>query len=123
MGMPRSDSQRVDKYDAKYAATTVGLKIAQRLTGMKSDFATFANDFVDVQLLVRAALGTANTIFPIWYGLYYAYAAELWKLQNTAVGAVSDTAAQVVKTKWESRGGVSSMLIKIALDVFGMTVT
>jgi hypothetical protein len=123
MGLPRTDAQRVDKYDAKTNAATVGLKIAAKLTPMKADFATFANDFVADSILINAALGTDATIFPIWYGGYQAYGAQLWRLQKTATGAIVDATAQVIKTKWTTRGLVPSMLIKIAVDVFGITVT
>lgn len=123
MALPRSDAQRVAKYDAKTNAATVGLKVAARLPVMKTDFAAFANDFAPTQVLVNAALGTDATIFPIQYGAYQAYAAQLWKLKKTATGAVVDATAQVIKTKWTTRGLTSLMLIKIALDVFGIVVT
>lgn len=122
MAMPRSDAQRVAKYDAKTSATTVGLKIAARLPGMKSDFAVFANDFVAKQLLVNAALGTDATIFPLDYGRYQAYAAELWKLTKTTQGAATDATAQVVASKWQTRGLNVAMTVKIAIDVFSITV-
>lgn len=122
MALPRSDAQRVDKYDAKTNAATVGLKIAAGLTPMKADFATFANAFVPKSIEVNAALGTDATIFPIFYGQYQAYAAQLWRLQNTATGAVVDATAQIIKVKWLTRGATDAMLIKIALDVFGIVV-
>lgn len=123
MALPRSDAQRVAAYDAKYAAATVALKVAARLPGMRSSFATFANDFAPVQQLVNAELATDATIFPIWYGAYQAYAAELWKLKKTTTGVALDAAAQVVKTKWTTRGLTASMLISIALNVFSIIVT
>jgi hypothetical protein len=123
MALPRSDADRIAKYNAKTASTTVGLKVAARLPGMKTDFESFAEDFAAMQMQVRAELGTVATVFPISYGLYQAYAAELWKLKQTATGAVVDAAAQVVKTKWTTRGGTSAVLIAIALNVFGIVVT
>jgi hypothetical protein len=123
MALPRSDAQRKAKYDAKSAATTVGLKIAARLDGMYSSFEAFINDFVPIQEAVRAELATDATVFPIWYGGYYAYAAELWKLQKTTTGPQVDASAQIVKTKWTTRGLTGTMLISIAANVFGITVT
>lgn len=122
MALPRTDAQRVDKYDAKTNAATVGLKIAAKLVPMKADFATFANDFVSKSIEVNAVLGTDVTIFPIWYGSYQAYAGQLWRLQKTATGAIVDATALVIKTKWATRGLSNALLVKIALDVFGITV-
>jgi hypothetical protein len=122
MALPRTDAQRVAAYDAKTNASTVSLKVAARLPGMRTSFTTFANDFVAKQLLVNAQLATDATIFPIWYGGYQAYAAELWKLAKTTTGVGLDAAAQIVATKWASRGLTNSMLVSIALNVFSIVV-
>lgn len=122
MGLPRTDAQRVAAYDAKTAPTTVGLKIAARLSGMKSDFAVFANDFVAMQLLVRTELGTLATIFPIQYGIYYAYASQLWKLNTTTTQPAVDAMAQILHDDWVLKGGDTVMLVQIAINVFSITV-
>lgn len=123
MALPRSDSQRVAKYNAKIDPTTVGLKVAARLTVMKSDYATYAQEITDMQLLVRAELLQDATIFPISYGGYYAYANELWKLTKTTGQPALDAAAQVVATKWTTRGLTCTMLTAIAANVFSITIT
>ena len=122
MALPRTDADRIADYDAKVVPTTVGLKIAARLTGMKSDFATFANDFVAKQLLVNAALATDNTIFPVTYGFYQAYASQLWHLTKTTGQPALDAIAQIVATNWQTHGLNVAMTVKIALDVFTITV-
>lgn len=122
MGLPRTDADRIADYNAKVVPTTVALKIASRLTGMKSDFAVFANDFVAMQLLVNAAVATDATIFPIEYGFYQAYASQLWKLSKTTANPALDAIAQIVATKWQTDGLNVAMTIKIALDVFTITV-
>jgi hypothetical protein len=122
MALPRDDEQRVAKYNAKTAPTTVSLKVAARLTGMKSDFQTFCMSFTDMQLLVRGELAKNAAIFPLQYGGYYAYAAELWKLVNTTAQPALDATAQTVATKWTTRGLVCSMLEDIAFNVFSITI-
>lgn len=122
MGMPRTDAQRVAKYNAKTAPTTTGLKIAGRLTRMKSDFATAVQALADMQLLVRAELSTDPTIFPLQYGGYYAYSAELWKLQITTLQPAVDAVAQTIADKWISRGLDCGMLLLIAANVFNITI-
>lgn len=118
----RTDADRIAAYDAKVVPTTVSLKIAARLSGMKSDFAVFANDFVAKQLLVNAALATDATIFPIEYGAFQAYASQLWKLTKTTANPALDAIAQIVATKWQTDGLNVAMTVKIALDVFTITV-
>jgi len=122
VALPRTDADRIAAYDAKVVPTTVGLKIAARLSGMKSDYAVFANDFVAMQLLVRTELGTSATIFPITYGLYYAYASQLWKLLTTATQPAVDAVAQILHDHWVLRGGTAAMQIQIAINVFNITV-
>lgn len=118
----RTDAERVAKYDAKTAATTVGLKIASRLSGMQSDFAVFANDFVAKQLLVNAELASDATIFPISYGGYQAYASVLWKLTKTTTQPAVDAMAQINKDYWVAHGLQAAMCIQIAINVFSITV-
>lgn len=122
MALPRSDADRIAAYDAKVTPTTVGLKIAARLTGMKSDFAAFAADFVPKQLLVNAELGKVNTIFPLSYGGYQAYASELWKLSKTTTQPAVDAMAQLIKDKWTFWGLDMPTMIAIATTVFNITV-
>lgn len=118
----RTDAQRIAAYDAKVTPTTVGLKIAARLGGMTTDFAVFANDFVAMQLLVRTELGTLATIFPIQYGIYYAYASQLWKLLTTTTQPTVDAVAQILHDDWVLKGGDTVMLVQIATNVFAITV-
>jgi len=122
MPLPRDDTDRIADYDAKVVPTTVGLKIAARLTGMKSDYTVFANSFVAMQLLVRAELGTLATIFPINYGMYYAYASILWKLQTTTTQPAVDAVAQIIHDDWVLKGADTVMLVQIAINVFSITV-
>jgi len=122
VALPRTDADRIAAYDAKVVPTTVGLKIAARLAGMKSDYAVFANDFVAMQLLVRTELGTDATIFPITYGMYYAYASQLWKLKITTTQPAVDAVAQILKDHWGLRGAQLLMLVQIAVNVFTITV-
>lgn len=122
MPLPRDDTDRINDYDAKVVPTTVGLKIAARLTGMKSDYAVFANSFVAMQLLVRAELGTLATIFPINYGMYYAYASILWKLSTTTTQPAVDAVAQIIHDDWVLKGADTVMLVQIAINVFSITV-
>jgi hypothetical protein len=123
MALPRDDSQRVGKYNAKTAAATVALKYAARMTRMKSDYASAIQSITDMQLLVRAELLQDATIFPLQYGGYYAYANELWKLDITTGQPALDAAAQVVATKWTTRGLDCAMLQSIAANVFNITIT
>ncbi len=121
-GTPTTDADRIAHYNAKTTATTVGLKIASRLSGMKATFADFAGDFTAMQGLVRGELGTDPAVFPLDYGSYYAYAGELWRLKNTATQPAVDAVAQIIKTKWTTRQLKSAMLVSIALNVFSITV-
>lgn len=122
MALPRSDAQRAGQYNAKVDPSTVALKVAAQLPQMRSSFETFANDFVAMQELVNAECGTQADVFPIAYGAYQAYAAELWRLKKTGNGAVVAATAQIITDKWETRGCKNALLVLIALNVFSITV-
>lgn len=123
MALPRDDADRIAKYDAKVAPTTVGLKIAARLPGMKTDYASFATTYTAMQLLVRGQLAAVATIFPIDYGMYYAYASQLWKLLNTTSQPAANAMAQIIHDKWVTgRGADGPTCVAIAINVFSITV-
>lgn len=118
----RTDAQRIAKYIAKTAATQVGLKVAARLTGMKSSYAAVANSIVPIETQVQAilnALGAQTTQYPF----YYNFARELWSAQNRGVSGASLTAkAVLLYPRYVGYGLTGATLKKIALDVFGVTI-
>lgn len=117
----RTDAQRSEKYVAKTVATTVGLKIAAELTGMKPSFAAFVNAFTTMQGLVNAC-AAGEGVRPIEMGGYQAFAAKIWKLQNSTVDPVLTNVATGYGKQFKSRGLTGATLTKIALDVFGLTI-
>ena len=90
---------RAANYNAKYVATTVGLKIAAMLTGMKSSYAAFANDIEQIEqatITVLNSLGIVAAKCPP----YLNYARELWKKTKTEAGSALSTDAQLIKDKY-----------------------
>ena len=119
----RTDSQRSDQYNAKTAATTVGLKVAAVLAGMKSGFATAINDLVPIEQQVQGLLNAAG-VPTIHYPFYLCFGREVWSLSNRGInGATLTLMAQASKDKWTTRGLTSARLIEIADTVFSVTVT
>jgi hypothetical protein len=117
----RTDAQRIDQYDAKTLAATVGLKIAAMLTGMKPSFAAFVNDFSAMQALVTACIAGAG-VRPIEAGGYQAFAAKLWKLQNSTADPTLTNVATSYGKQFKSRGLDGATLMKVALDVFTLVI-
>jgi hypothetical protein len=117
----RTDAQRIAQYIAKYVPTTVGLKIAAMLTGMKSSYAAVANDIQPVESSIAQVLTDDNVVSAQW-GKYYAFGRELWKRQKLGGDPALTTDAQLIHDKWEAYGAVSSVMVHIALDVFGITI-
>lgn len=119
----RTEAERTDQYAAKTAATTVGLKVAARLTGMKSGFAAAINAIVPIMQQVQGLLNAAN-IPTIRYPFYYAYAREIWHKEAEGINGASLTAAvQSLHDKWEANGLATATLVEIADTVFSITVT
>jgi hypothetical protein len=74
-----------------------------------------------MQMLVNACIA-GEGIRPIEAGGYQAYAAKLWKLQNSTVDPVLTNVATGYGKQYKSRGLTGATLTKVALDVFGLTI-
>jgi len=91
----------------------------------KANFATYATEYVPLQIALREQLGEAG-IPLIQYAAYEAFAGELYHLTKTISGhSLADAWADLV-TKWsdEAHLGASAApyLNGIALNVFHMDV-
>lgn len=117
----RTDAQRTEKYVSKTVATTVGLKVAAQLTGMKPSYAAFTNDFSAMQALVTACIA-GQGIRPIEAGGYQAFAAKLWKLQNSTADPTLTNVATSYGKQFKSRGLDGATLMKVALDAFTLVI-
>ena len=119
----RTEAERTDAFNAKTAATTVGLIVAARLSGMKTGFEAAINDIVPVMQQIQALLNTA-AVPTIRYPYYYAYGREIWTLRNAGIDGDALTAqVQSLHDKWEANGLATATLVTIADSVFSITVT
>lgn len=118
----RTDAQRIAQYIAKTVPTTVGLKVAAMLTGMRSSYDAHANDIQPVETAICAVLTGENIVSAQW-GKYLAFGRQVWKREKLGGDPALTTDVQLMVNKWESFGCADTALIKIALDVFGLTVT
>jgi len=119
----KNAADRQDAYGVKTAPTTVGLKVAARLAGMKTGFEAAINELVPIEQQVQALLNAA-TVPTIHYPFYYAFAREIWTMDNAGISGDSLAAqAQSLHDKWEARGLATARLVEIADTVFNITVT
>jgi hypothetical protein len=120
--MMRPASDRNDKYQAKYDAPTVGLKIGAQLTPMKAEFKTAVESLYLIEVAIQTilnAVGCAPTQRPF----YYNFGREIWKRQYGGMdGPALKEFALVMHTKYVSYGLGNLILIQIAFDVFGITI-
>lgn len=117
----RTDAQRVAQYIAKYVPTTVGLKIAEMLTGMSSGYAAVANDLQPIESQITAVC-TADNVPAARWGSYLAFGREIWKRQKLGGDPALTTDVQGIYNKWKAYGAVDTVMQHVALDVFGITV-
>ena len=117
-------ANRTDKYDAKYVAATVSLKVASQLSTMKSGFASPGGmaDLYAKEVLIQAALNTVTPSVPtIFYPFYLSFGRELWSLGHRGIGgAALLDAAHATKTKWLAFGLTGSTMDVVAA-VFSLT--
>jgi len=118
----RTDADRSEKYTAKYVPTTVGLKIASRLAGMKTGFAAAISSFIAYDLQVQGILND-DGVAGISRAGYYNYARELaGKEFRGSAGVALATEAKTIHTKYVAYGWDSGILKEVAL-LFGITIT
>lgn len=118
----RSTSVRSDKYQAKYDAPTVGLKMAAQLSTMKAEHQTAVESLYLIEVAIQTilnAVGCAPTQRPF----YYNFGREIWKRQYGGMdGPALKEFALVMHSKYVSYGLGNLILIQIAFDVFGITI-
>ena len=121
----QTDTQRKDQYAAKNVAATVALKVASRLSGMRSRFGTAMQSLVPIEIKIQGILnGTTPAIPTIQYPFYLNFGRELWALQNKGLsGNALTLQAQTLSTYYQARHYTQAVLIQIALDCFGLVVT
>lgn len=117
----RTDTDRIEKYNAKTAPTTLSLKIAARLEGMKTSFTSATNALVSDQLQVASILDEEG-IFGMSRGRYHAFSNRLHKINRLYDGVAATSFAQAEHDKWESVC-LTAIMIRIAFEVYGLTVT
>jgi len=121
----RTSTERKDGYAAKNVAATVSLKVASRLSGMKTEYSSTVQSMVPVEIAIRAILCGQPAELPALTNCYYQnFGRQLWKLARTGITGNAATAqAQALKDYYEAHGLVEAVLIKIAQTCFGLVVT
>jgi len=115
---------RSAKYNAKYDPTTVGLKVAARLPGMKSGFQAAIEALVPIEQQIQGILNDAEGVPIIQYPFYLSFGREIWgRTRRGIAGPTLDEVTQIMADKWVTWGLDCSILATIALNVFGITVT
>jgi len=117
----QSDANRIVAYDLMTAPSTVGLKIAARLTHMRQSFASMTNDLVASQLLTAGVLDAATIVGPM-RGRYHAFSNRLWSICRHYNGPAATQMAQIEHDKFEG-GCQPAVMIDIALTVYNLTVS
>lgn len=120
--MYKDDAHRIAAYIAKTVPTTVGLKVAEQLTGMKSGYAAVAASIVPIEVATAQVLSGLNVPSAKW-GQYFAFAREIWKREKLGGDPGLTTDAQICLNKWEAYGSTDSVMIAIGADVFGLLLT
>lgn len=118
----RNNTQRNEAYVSGTVATTVGLKIAARLPGMKSGFAAAIPYFTAYELQTQGILNGAG-VMGISRAGYYNFVREIASKEYAgSAGAGLKADAVAIETKWVAYGFDNDILKGIALDVFGITI-
>lgn len=115
----RTDEQRIASYNDKVVPANVSAKVTAQLDNMHGGFTAFVNDFVPKQEDTKEILDAAN-IVPMKYGVYYAFAARLWKLTHTASGTSAANEAEALITLYVARGLQQTVLQDIRTNVFNI---
>ena len=123
----RTSTERKDGYAAKNIAATVSLKVASRLSGMKTGFASAVQSLVPKEIAIQSILNYVsdpNPIPTIKYPFYLNFGRELWALTRKGItGFAATQRAQALTDYYQAHGCVDAVLIQIALTCFGLVVS
>ena len=123
----KNDAVRIASYLAKTVPGTVSLKVASQLAGMKTGFASALGGLtglVAMEVLVQTQLNADGTIPTIDYPFYMNFGRETWKRQKEGIdGPALLLVAQSLHDKYVAYGLDTAVLVTIADNVFGLTVT
>lgn len=121
----QTDTQRKESYAAKNVAATVALKVASRLSGMKTGFSTAVQSLVPIEIQIQGILNGSTPAVPtIQYPFYLNFGREIWAARYKGIaGSALTLRAQGLSTFYQAKGYTAAVLIIIALDCFGLTVT
>jgi len=117
----KSEQNRIESYDAKVTPATVSLKYAAQLATMKGGFQGETETLVAHQMATAQVLD-AQGIVGLMRGRYHAFSNRLHQITRHYQGAAATNMAQLEHDKWESVC-VSAVMIMIALQVYGITVS
>ena len=118
----RSSADRIDKYTAKTAPTTVGLKIAAGLSVMKSEFSAAVQSLAAIEQQIQAILNGEGTP-TIQYPFYLSFGRQLWALDwNGIDGLAALGRATTIHGRWVGFGLDTAVLKTIAADVFSIVI-
>lgn len=119
----KNDAQRIAAYIAKTVPTTVGLKVASMLSGMKAGFGTATSGLVAMEMAVQAFCNGEGDIPTIQYPFYMNFGRELWSLDFRGIdgpGLLFQAKARLVK--YTSYGLDAAALKALALAVFSIVL-
>ena len=119
-----SEEIRQAKYDLKYDPTTVGLKVAAQLPGMKTGFSAAIISLVQAEQQIQGILNDDGGVSIIQYPFYLNFGREVWKKVGIGIaGPALTSESQLIADKYIAYGLDCTILAKIALDVFTVVVT
>jgi hypothetical protein len=119
----RTAAQREDKYLAGYQSATVSLKVASRLSGMKTGYGAAADSLVPKEQMIQG-ICNEEAVPTIQYPFYLNFGREIWS--RTFKGIAGDALKQMGQACLETyaqKGLDNDVLIHIALDCFSLTLT
>jgi hypothetical protein len=119
----KDDGHRIAAYIAKTVPTTVGLKVAAMLTGMKSGFAAAINELVPIEQSIQGICNDDDKVPTIRYPYYLNFGRELWARKNAGIDGPGLVGFAIpLAAKYVSLGYDTVVITKIALDVFGIVI-
>jgi len=122
----RTSTERKDGYAAKNVAATVSLKVASRLSGMKTGYSSAVKSMVPVEIAIRAILNSKPGSLPAPDGLlhYQNFARQIWSMRFHGIaGPALTVQAQALTDYYQAKGLDDTFLIEIANRCFGLVVT
>jgi hypothetical protein len=120
--MVRDSSRRIIKYSAKIQPDVIKQRFKDEKDSMVDQVTQQFSTLAQLEANAKAILDE-NEVATYLIPFYLSFVRQLYRITRTHTGTTANTEAQLYKSIWVARGLDDDVLIALASQLFGLTLT